>query len=508
MGYTSFLKKRYDKYFETFFSLCMTPMLFICQDGKVGCFNHPASEFFGFSDEKEISDLYFWQDPNYRFKKPLVHSCENKTVFDLTYSFESVKEEGFYKTSKEGIVKARVIISQIVFSQELKGQLVEFHNLFGIYDGQEYMDTEKQMLELVFNSMTEGLALHEIILNERGQAYDYRFLQVNPSFEKIMGLKSADITGKTVRQILPNVEQYWIDTYAKVALEGETLRINNFSSDLKKYFDVITFSPKKYYFAVLALDITEKVVMQRELIKAKEEAEAAWRAKNIFIANMSHELRNPMNGIMGFVDLLCESELNDSQREYVNIIHDSSFSLLRILNDIIDFSRLDSSAMSICEEMTDIRAYMSRIYEFFLPSCSLAGNSFVLETDSMIPRSIFMDKERYRQVISNLIGNAIKFCRNGKVEVKLSLISKTDGACEISFSVKDSGIGIKEEDMHKLFRPFSQIDSTPAKKYSGTGLGLAISQRIIQAFGSEIKVDSLPGKGSIFHFIMKFKYKD
>jgi PAS domain S-box-containing protein len=356
--------------------------------------------------------------------------------------------------------------------------------------------------------MTEGLALHEIILNERGQAYDYRFLQVNPSFEKIMGLKSADITGKTVRQILPNVEQYWIDTYAKVALEGETLRINNFSSDLKKYFDVITFSPKKYYFAVLALDITEKVVMQRELIKAKEEAEAAWRAKNIFIANMSHELRNPMNGIMGFVDLLCESELNDSQREYVNIIHDSSFSLLRILNDIIDFSRLDSSAMSICEEMTDIRAYMSRIYEFFLPSCSLAGNSFVLETDSMIPRSIFMDKERYRQVISNLIGNAIKFCRNGKVEVKLSLISKTNEVCEINFSVKDSGIGIKEEDMHKLFRPFSQIDSTPAKKYSGTGLGLAISQRIIQAFGSEIKVDSLPGKGSIFHFIMKFKYKD
>ncbi|MPN52927.1 Signal transduction histidine-protein kinase BarA [bioreactor metagenome] len=164
--------------------------------------------------------------------------------------------------------------------------------------------------------------------------------------------------------------------------------------------------------------------------------------------------------------------------------------------------------MSICEEMTDIRAYMSRIYEFFLPVCLSSGNNFVLETDSSIPRSIFVDKERYRQVISNLIGNAVKFCRNGKVEVSLSMISKTDGACEISFSVKDSGIGIKQEDMHKLFRPFSQIDSTPGKKYGGTGLGLAISQRIIQAFGSEIKVDSFPGKGSRFYFILKFKYKD
>ncbi len=508
MGYTSFLKKRYDRYFETFFSLCATPMLFICQNGRVGCLNRTAFELFGFSKEENISDLYFWEDPNYRFKKSSIRFGEDRTVFDLVYSFEAVKNECFYKTSKKGVFKAQIMVSRAVFSQELNGQLVEIHNLSDIYGGQESMDTEKQMLKLVFDSMTEGLALHEIILNEHGKAYDYRFLQVNPSFEKIMGLKSADITGKTVRQILPNVEQYWIDTYAKVALEGETMRINNFSSDLKKYFDVIAFSPKKYYFAVLALDITEKVIMHRELIKAKEEAEAAWRAKNIFIANMSHELRNPMNGIMGFLDLLCESELNDSQREYVNIIQDSSFSLLRILNDIIDFSRLDSSAMSICEEMTDIRAYMSRIYEFFLPVCLSSGNNFVLETDSSIPRSIFVDKERYRQVISNLIGNAVKFCRNGKVEVSLSMISKTDGACEISFSVKDSGIGIKQEDMHKLFRPFSQIDSTPGKKYGGTGLGLAISQRIIQAFGSEIKVDSFPGKGSRFYFILKFKYKD
>ena len=254
-------------------------------------------------------------------------------------------------------------------------------------------------------------------------------------------------------------------------------------------------------------DISELKAMEESLISAKEKAEMASKSKSDFLANMSHEIRTPLNGIIGFTDLLMKTSLTDSQLNYMKTVHISAISLLDLINDVLDFSKIEADKLELNIEKTDLVQLCGEAIDLIKHQAHDKELEVLLNISPKIKRFLYADTVRLKQIIINLLGNAVKFTNKGEVELKVEGSTKDIDAGKMiyQFSIRDTGVGIAPENMDKIFHAFDQEDASTTRKFGGTGLGLTISNRLLDLMGSKLHVKSIPDIGSVFYFDVAFK---
>ncbi|HEV7506024.1 MAG TPA: ATP-binding protein [Thermoanaerobaculia bacterium] len=330
-------------------------------------------------------------------------------------------------------------------------------------------------------------------------------LNVNRRACEIYGFSREELVGMSLMDVSENVPR-GRDQVAQTMEKGVFYNFESvqFRKDGSRMFLEINASLIEYEGQVAILSINRDVTERRkagELRLAKEAAEQADQAKSRFLANMSHEIRTPMAGVLGLVDLLLKTELSPTQRGYGDLIQTSAGSLLRLIDDVLDFSKIEAGRLSLERVPFDLHATLREIVELLRFRASARRTDLALVLRSGVPEWVWGDPGRLRQVLTNLVGNAVKFTEGGRVDVEAE--RQVDG--RLRFMISDTGIGIPQEVRGRLFTLFSQADSSTSRRFGGSGLGLAISQRIVEQMNGEIGYESTPDVGSVFWFILPFE---
>ena len=257
-------------------------------------------------------------------------------------------------------------------------------------------------------------------------------------------------------------------------------------------------------FAKITRDLTERRLAEERERNLTIELERANRMKSAFLANMSHEIRTPLNGIIGMLTLLQDGALSDEQRDLIETAHGSSSALLRIVNDILDFSKVEAGRLELEKTPFSIGQVMQEVCDLFGPQARAKSVALLLTIDSALPPFVLGDAGRLRQVLANLVGNAVKFTPEGSVQISARSSKTANSGTGVRFEVKDTGVGVSEEDRHRLFEAFTQADLSTTRRFGGTGLGLSISQQLVHLMGSSLELTSTLGKGSTFSFEVAF----
>jgi two-component system, sensor histidine kinase and response regulator len=344
---------------------------------------------------------------------------------------------------------------------------------------------------------------------------DGRIVFANEKAAVVLGVTSKDMIGKTVADFYP-------EEFAQAAREEDEMVMNTgeviediFDSEVEgetRYFASRKGPVRNGQGAVIGIqsiywDITEQSLAEQALLREREElrvakieADEANRAKSDFLANMSHEIRTPMNAIIGITDLLLETELNHTQREYLRMVQDSGEALLTLINDVLDFSKIESGKFELDHVPFDLHETLGDALKGLGFRAHNKGLELAFHVDREIPSHLIGDPSRLRQVIINLIGNAIKFTESGEVVLEIDCLNRTAGSVTLHFQIIDTGIGIAAENCDKIFCEFEQADASTTRKFGGTGLGLAICKRLVELMRGRIWVESVLGVGSKFQF--------
>lgn len=326
-----------------------------------------------------------------------------------------------------------------------------------------------------------------------------------------LGLTAEQIEGRLVDEIAPPRHAAQLNAGYTRAWEGEEHSFMFTTSEGTELFVLMRPRCEKGQVQeVIAscVEITALKKAEAELRSAKERAEAADRAKSEFLAVMSHEIRTPLNAVLGFASLLRETPLNEEQRSWLGTIGTSGESLLALINDILDFSKIEAGHLTLDVHPVTVVSILEEMTHLFAPRAQEKNITFTIALGPEVPPIINTDVQRLRQVLINLVGNAVKFTERGSVWLRVSCptgrgAAPNGGERQIFFSVQDTGIGIPPDRRDRLFKPFSQVDSSTTRHYGGTGLGLAICHRLVHLLGGSIDVTSEPGAGSTFSFSIR-----
>jgi PAS domain S-box-containing protein len=375
---------------------------------------------------------------------------------------------------------------------------------------EDSLSEERKVLRALIDNVPDFMYVKDL---------DGRFLVANRSVALQMGAKTTEeVLGKTDFDFYPReTAAPFFEDEQRVMRSGKA-EVNREEKGLDSHGNVsevmTTQVPlRDKHGQVTGLvgigrDITHLKKVQEEMQKAREAAEAASRAKSEFLANMSHEIRTPLNGVMGMTDLALDTQLTAEQREYLETVKMSGDSLLTVINDILDFSKIEAGKIDLESLDFNLRESLETTLKTLAMRADEKGLELLCEVAPEVPEMVRGDSSRLRQIVINLVGNAIKFTDTGEIAVRVELKAREGAECVCRFTVADTGIGIPEDKRESIFEPFSQADTSTTRKYGGTGLGLTISTRLVRMMGGEIWVESEMGKGSQFHFTVRLGAAD
>ncbi|MHB1035652.1 MAG: response regulator [Pirellulales bacterium] len=361
--------------------------------------------------------------------------------------------------------------------------------------------------EALYSSLVENLPVQVLRKDLEG-----RFTFANRSFCGLLGKRFDEIAGKTDFDFYPAklAQKYRQDDH-RVAETGVLFQdIEDYEKDGETRYVQVMKSP--VYDAggnvigtqAIFWDVTDRKRAEAQLEQAKDAAETANRAKSAFLANMSHEIRTPMNAIIGMTELVLDSPLSAEQREYLTLVQESSEALLALINDILDFSKIEAGRLDLDCAPFELRENLGDTMKSLAVRAHRKGLELACRIRSDVPAFVAGDRSRLRQIVVNLVGNAMKFTDRGEVVLEVECASQSENEAVLHFAVADTGIGVPEGKQTVIFDAFEQVDNTITRKFGGTGLGLAISARLVELMGGRIWLESTAGQGSTFHFTARF----
>ncbi len=393
------------------------------------------------------------------------------------------------------IISVLVIILAIVASAVM----------FKVMQHEEKVSTVKSdKYKRLFLNLPIGFAQAQIMRDpQTGRNMGYRISDANETFGRLFNLDVSDYYGKVISdskvEVLQDINA-WFEAYNNSGTkQGELLAVEITMEKLDKVFNTVMYKSESDYINMVVIDITEQKETENKLSKAIKDANAAYKTQSEFLANMSHEIRTPINGILGMLQLtLMAEDLQADYRDNLTTAKNCADTLLRLINDILDISKLEAGKYNLREENFDVRAVIEETIAAQVPIAKSKGLTLDCSFGNNIPKLARGDGQRIQQVLNCLLSNGIKFTNEGGVRVKVACLDDVLDKIKLRIAVSDSGIGISDADRNKLFIRFSQVDASDTRKYGGSGLGLVITKQIVELMGGNITVQSKEGIGSTF----------
>lgn len=460
------------------------------QNGKMTGVGDEVKKVLGFEREDFMENFkkYISRKDIAKLEKTIADSILNKKD-NITFEID-------FKT-KSGKLRRTKIFEKLEFDEYGKflGNVGICTDIQEKYERELEIVNSENRLRAVLNSLPDLIFIYD---NEG------RYLDYHVKDKSLLVVPLDGAIGKKMTEILPERLAKPIQQVFNNTIKTGNMHTAEYEIDIpsgKRLFEARFFRLDDDKVMSIARDITGQKLWERGLMEAKKAAEQANIAKSEFLANMSHEIRTPMNGLLGIIPLLETSPLDSNQKEYLQIIKDSGESLLSIIKDILDYSKIESGEMTLYKSIFNFKNEIEKTFKIFSGLIKEKNLQFSYQFEEMIPDYVELDREKLRQILINIIGNAIKFTPDeGAISVNISGESFFENNVILNFEVKDNGIGIPSDKIGMLAKPFFQLDSSNTKRHQGTGLGLAISQKIIELMGGELTIKSEFGMGSVFSF--------
>lgn len=374
-----------------------------------------------------------------------------------------------------------------------------------LHDHTERLTRSEERFHALFDNMGEGVALHRLLFSQNGLPDNYLLIDVNQSYESIMGMSREQVLGRLATELYPGDEPPFLERYAEVVATGCSCSFEAYVAPLDRHFSISACRIGAEGFATIFSDITAKKWHEDTLRSTMAQLKSANESKSRFLAVMSHEIRTPLNGITGMVQLLRDMEMPPLQREFLDNIDSSAESLLSVINDILDFSKIEAGRMDLELIPFEPCTLLNNTLRVLRLRAQAKGLLLNLVCDEQPAPVLVGDPHRLGQVLTNLVNNAIKFTVGGEITITAETVALDQETVRFTVSVRDPGIGMDEAAQKTIFDPFTQADSSTTRKYGGTGLGLAICKQLMDLMQGSISVSSRPGQGSTFTLSAPFK---